>query len=104
MPKLYYTPTSCGAGCFITARASGLNFEAEQVNLGTHTTAVGNVDFYTINPKGNVPCIVLDDGSVLNENIACLTYLASLVSVYCFFFFASFFSVVRIVHIVVYLF
>ena len=34
--------------------------------MQTHLTASG-VDFYTINPHGNVPTLVLDDGTVLNE-------------------------------------
>jgi glutathione S-transferase len=75
MVKLFYTSTSCGAGNFITAYLSGLNIECEQVDLATHKTASG-VDFYTINPKGNVPAVVLDDGRVLNENAATLQYLA----------------------------
>ena len=75
MVKLYYTPTSCGASSFICAFTSGLQYECEVVDLKTHLTSSG-VDFYTINPKGNVPCIVLDDGTVLNENIVCLEYIA----------------------------
>lgn len=75
MVKLYYTPTSCGASSFICAYIAGLNFECEAVDLATHKTESGT-DFYTINPKGNVPALVLDDGTVLNENIACLEYIA----------------------------
>jgi len=75
MVKLYYTPTSCGASSFICAFTSGLQYECEVVDLRTHLTSSG-VDFYTINPKGNVPCIVLDDGTILNENISCLEYIA----------------------------
>ena len=75
MPKLYYTPTSCGASSFICAYITGLNYECEVVDLATHTTESG-VDFYTINPKGNVPTLVLDDGTILNENISCLEYIA----------------------------
>ena len=75
MVKLYYTPTSCGASSFICAFASGLQYDCEIVDLKTHLTSSG-VDFYTINPKGNVPCIVLDDGTFLNENIVCLEYIA----------------------------
>ena len=75
MPKLYYTATSCGAANFMAAKASGLTWEAEQVDITTHKTTRGDVDFYTINPKGNVPTIVLDDGSILNENVATLSYI-----------------------------
>lgn len=75
MPKLYYTPTSCGAASFISAFIAGVKIETEEVALATHTTASG-VDFYTINPKGNVPTIVLDDGTVLNENAATLQWIA----------------------------
>ena len=79
MPKLYYTTTSCGASSFMAAKAAGLKFEAEQVNLATHRTVVGDVDFYTINPKGNVPCLVLDNGIVINENIASLSFIGDMV-------------------------
>lgn len=73
--KLYYTPTSCGAANFITATIGGLAFESEVVDLQTHKTKSG-ADFYAINPKGNVPTIVLPNGTILNENVATLTYLA----------------------------
>ena len=75
MPKLYYTPTSCGAASFIAAHIAGLRFEAEQVDLKTHRTTSG-ADFYAINAKGNVPTLVLDDGTVLNEGSAVLQYIA----------------------------
>ena len=75
MPKLYYTPTSCGAASFISAFTAGVQLDAEEVSLATHTTASG-ADFYTINPKGNVPALVLDDVTVLNENAATLQWIA----------------------------
>jgi len=75
--KLYYTPTSCGASNFIAAFTAGLNIECEQVVLATHKTASG-ADFYAINPKGNVPALVLENGTVLNENAATLQYIADL--------------------------
>lgn len=73
--KLYYTPTSCGAASFITATIGGLQFESETVDLGSHKTKAG-ADFYAINPKGNVPTIAFGDGTILNENVATLTFLA----------------------------
>lgn len=75
MPKLYYTSTSCGAASFISAFTAGVQLETEQVDIRTHVTSSG-ADFYKINPKGNVPALVLDDGSVLNENIAVLLWIA----------------------------
>jgi glutathione S-transferase len=75
MPKLYYTPTSCGAASFISAFIAGVAMEAEQVNLQEHKTDSG-ADFFGINKKGNVPCIVLDDGTVLNEGAATLQWIA----------------------------
>ena len=73
--KLYYTPTSCGAANYLAASIGGLEFDSETVDLGKHLTKSGK-DFYTINPKGNVPTIVFPDGSLLNENVATLTFLA----------------------------
>jgi glutaredoxin len=80
MPKLYYTPTSCGAASFISAMYGGLQIECEQVDLKNHKTVTSGQDFYTINPKGNVPTLVLDDGIVLNENAAVLQWIADHVS------------------------
>ena len=78
MTKLYYTATSCGAASFMAAKASGLTLEAEEIDLSTHRTKVGDVDFYSINPKGNVPTVVTDDGTVINENVATLSYIGDL--------------------------
>jgi len=80
MPKLFYSPTSCGAASFISAFSIGLNLDCEQMNVQTHQTSTGQ-DFYHINPKGNVPCLILDDGTILNENIAVLQWIADQVSV-----------------------
>ena len=74
--KLYYTPTSCGAANYIAAKLAGLTFDSEIVDLRTHKTASG-ADFYTINPKGNVPAIAFSDETVLSENVATLLYIAS---------------------------
>jgi glutathione S-transferase len=74
MTKLYYTPTSCASSSFMAAFISELNFDCEIVDLTTHTTESG-IDFYTINPKGNVPTLILNDGTILNENISCLEYI-----------------------------
>ena len=49
--------------------------ETEEVSIRTHKTASG-ADFYAINPKGNVPALVLADGTLLNEGAASLQWIA----------------------------
>jgi len=73
--KLYYTPTSCSFASVATAFALGLKgLKLELVSLNDHKTSDGG-DFYAINPKGNVPAMVLADGTVLNENVAILLFI-----------------------------
>jgi glutathione S-transferase len=73
--KLYFSPGACSLASHITLREAGLAFEAEKVDLRSHKTAAG-ADFYAINPKGYVPALQLDDGSVLTEGAAILQYIA----------------------------
>lgn len=73
--KLYYTTTSCGMANYIVATLCDLTFDSETVDFATKKTESG-ADYLSINAKGNVPALVFDDGTVLNENVATLTYLA----------------------------
>lgn len=75
MTKLYYTSVPGGSAVIISAIAAGVHLDVERVCIETHKTA-SDVDFYTINPKGNIPCLVLDDGTILNESLAVLQYIA----------------------------
>jgi glutathione S-transferase len=75
--KLYYTPGACSLASDIVLREAGFEFEAERVDLATHRTENG-ADFYTVNPKGYVPALELEDGQVLTEGGAILQYLADL--------------------------
>jgi glutathione S-transferase len=79
MPKLYYSTTSCGAASFIAAVAADVRIDAEQTDILSHRTSSGE-DFYRVNPKGNVPALILDDGTVLNEGAAVLQWIADQVS------------------------
>lgn len=75
--KLYYTPGACSLSPHIVLREAGFEFETEKVHLDTHKTESG-ADFYSINPKGYVPALMLDDGQVLTEGGAIVQYLADL--------------------------
>src|SRR5205807_181333 len=76
--KLYFSPGACSLSPHIVLLESGLKFDTERVNLATKRTAGGD-DYYTINPKGYVPALELDDGQLLTEGPAIVQYLADLV-------------------------
>ena len=73
--KLYYSPGACSLAAHIVADEADLRLQLEKVDLKSHKTENGQ-DYYTVNPKGYVPTIQLDDGSTLTENVAVLNYLA----------------------------
>lgn len=73
--KLYYTPGACSLAPHIVAREAGLPITLEKVDLAKHTTEAGQ-DFRAINPKGYVPAVTLNDGSLLTEAAAIIQYLA----------------------------
>ena len=73
--KLYYAPGACSLNPHIVLREAGLKFDLEKVDLGSHKTAKGT-DYYSINPKGYVPALELDNGQVLTENPAIVQYIA----------------------------
>jgi glutathione S-transferase len=73
--KLYYAPGACSLSPHIVAREAGLPLELEQVDLGAKKTVSGE-DYRQVNPKGYVPALRLDDGSVLTEGPAIVQYLA----------------------------
>jgi glutathione S-transferase len=73
--KLYYSPGACSLSPHIVVSETGINVELEKVNLAEHKTASGQ-DYMTINPKGYVPALQLDDGTVLTEGPAIVQYLA----------------------------
>ena len=73
--KLYYAPGACSLSPHIVARELGIDIDIEKTDTKTKRTASG-VDYLTINPKGYVPTIELDDGQVLTEGPALVQYLA----------------------------
>ena len=73
--KLYYSPGACSLSPHIALKESGLAFEAIAAPTKTHQLADGT-DYYTINPLGYVPFLVLDDGRTLHEGPAIVQYIA----------------------------
>jgi glutathione S-transferase len=73
--KLYYSPGACSLSPHIVLRESGLTFDAVLASTKTHKLADGT-DFYTINPKGYVPVLELDNGERLTEGPAIVQYIA----------------------------
>jgi glutathione S-transferase len=73
--KLYYSPGACSLSPHIVLFEAGLNFTAEKVDLQSKKTETG-VDFTTVNSKGAVPALIMDDGKLLTEGAAIVQYVA----------------------------
>jgi glutathione S-transferase len=73
--KLYYSPGACSLAPHIVAHEAGVSLTLERVDTATHKTAKGT-DYYTINPKGAVPLLELDNGERLSEGPIIAQYLA----------------------------
>jgi glutathione S-transferase len=73
--KLYYSPGACSLAPHIALLEAGLKFDAEKVDLASKKTA-GGADYKNINPKGYVPALTLDDGTLLTECSAIIQYIA----------------------------
>ncbi|GAB4557291.1 MAG: glutathione transferase GstA [Rhizobacter sp.] len=76
--KLYYSTGACSLSPHIALREAGLPFELVLASTKTHKLADGT-DYYTINPKGYVPLLELDNGERLSEGPAIVQYIADLV-------------------------
>ena len=73
--KLYFAPGTSSLATHIVLREAGLDFDLIRVDLREHRLADGS-DFRAINPKGYVPALELEDGSVLTEVPAIVQYIA----------------------------
>ncbi len=73
--KLYYSPGACSLAPHIVLLEAGIPFSMEKVDLRTKKTEKG-ADYSTINTKGGVPALQLDDGRILTEGPAVVQYLA----------------------------
>ncbi len=73
--KLYFAPGACSLSPHIVLRESGTQFDLEQVNNQEKKTKSG-IDYWTINPKGQVPVLELDNGERLTEGPVIVQYIA----------------------------
>jgi len=73
--KLYFSPGACSLSPHIVAEEAGLACEYILASTKSHQLPDGT-DFYTINPLGYVPFLVLDDGQTLREGPVIVQYLA----------------------------
>jgi len=75
--KLFYTSGACSVSPHIVAHEAGIELRLQKVDLKTKTvTSQG--DYLSINPKGYVPALELDDGQILTEGPVIVQYLADL--------------------------
>ncbi|SDR39957.1 glutathione S-transferase [Paraburkholderia fungorum] len=73
--KLFYSPGACSLADHIAMHEAGMTFDRVRVDLKTKLTETGQ-KFEEINPKGYVPTLEMDDGQILTENVAILSWIA----------------------------
>lgn len=72
--KLYWGPHTCAIGIHVLLEEIGLPYETERIDISGGATR--KPPLLAVNPKGKVPTLVHDDGSVLTEFAAIATWLA----------------------------
>ena len=72
--KLYWGPHTCAIGIHVLLEEIGKPYETEEIDVAGGATQ--EKPFSDLNPKGRVPTLIRDDGSVLTEYGAIATWLA----------------------------
>lgn len=73
--KLFYSPGACSVGIHIVLEEIGKPFELQLVSLKEQ--AQNTPEFRALNPKGKVPLLERDDGSLLGQYTAQAFWLAA---------------------------
>lgn len=74
MLTLYYSPGACSMATHMTLEEVGAEFTPKRVMLANDEQKTEA--YLRVNPRGRVPALALEDGTVLTENVAILPYLA----------------------------
>ena len=72
--KLYWGPHTCAIGIHVLLEEIGKPYETEKLDVSGGATH--KPPFLAVNPKGKVPTLVRDDGTVLTEFAAIAAWLA----------------------------
>ena len=72
--KLYWGPHTCAIGIHVLLEEIGAPYETEKIDVAGGATR--RPSFSSVNPKGKVPTLVRNDGTVLTEFSAIATWLA----------------------------
>lgn len=78
MLDLYFRPLACSLASRIALLEAGIEARYHRVDLERRRLVEGDVDYFAVSPKGQVPALRLDDGSLLTEGAAVLQYIADL--------------------------
>ena len=73
MFRLYYAPGTCALATHIALEEAGASYEAVRLDFGSQ--AQRSSEYLAINPKGRVPALVTEDGT-LTETPALLVFVA----------------------------
>ena len=74
MLKFYYAPGACSLATHIGLEESGAKFDGQKLSFANAEQRTP--EYLKINPRGRVPALVIDEGSII-ENTAILDYVAA---------------------------
>ncbi len=74
--KLYYVPGACSLSPHIVLREGGFAFKLDRIDVKAGKKTQSGGEYVQLNPKGYVPALELDDGTVLTEGSVIVQYLA----------------------------
>lgn len=77
--KLYYAAGACSLSPHVALREAGVKFDLVRVDFMRGKVLPDGTPFTSVNPKGYVPALELDDGRLLTENASMIQYIADLV-------------------------